>query len=106
MITFCQNWFNLGHENIAKLLIAKGVDVNAKSTSGNSPIFYSAKNGNLEYFLTYMEIHWCLSIGHYRASHILLNPFLGHESVTKLLIDNGAVSLENNADANSQQKSK
>lgn len=48
-LTFCQNGLyccNLGRENIAKLLIENGADVNAKGEDEFTPLFQSTRNGN------------------------------------------------------------
>lgn len=38
--------FILGHENITKLLIDTGADVNAKTRIGFTPLHSAARNGN------------------------------------------------------------
>lgn len=41
---FCKIHF-LGHENVTKLLIENGADVNARNDDNRTPLFYSVTNG-------------------------------------------------------------
>lgn len=59
----CCTYSNLGHANIAKLLIETGAGVNARDESGESPLHLTAIHGKLETVLEHRKFRiWAKKI--------------------------------------------
>lgn len=82
-------WFgsilNLGHTNVARILIEHGADVNVKDNDGSTPLILAAYNGIFN------------TIEPKESFSFLLIQKLGHLNVVRLLTEKGAdVNVENN----------
>lgn len=67
----------LGHENIVKLLIENGADINSQDEYGIKPLHYSVYNGNCNTFnwiINFLSISWYST---------------GYENISRILIENG-----------------
>lgn len=86
--------YSLGHENVAKLLIDKSVDINAKNKKGLTPLHLAVQFGEITFLIKIISkiyFQWV------KIKLLFTINSLGHGNIAKLLIDNRAnVSAENN----------
>ncbi len=80
-----------GYEDVVKLLIANGANVNLADSSGNVPLSYAAQNGNENIVNTLIRNRAKVNISNHRGITPLMNASAdGHINVAMILIENGA----------------
>ena len=80
-----------GHENIVKLLISNGANVNFVDESGNSPLSYASENGHINVTKTLLENKADVNLANIHGITPLMEACEnGHVDVAKVLIENGA----------------
>ena len=80
-----------GHEDIVKVLIEKGVDIDTKDDYGCTSLYYAALKGHAELVDLLIENGAEIDIRSNCGGTALVQAvFFGHTDIAKTLIDNGA----------------
>ena len=80
-----------GHLEIVKLLLSHGADVNAQSSSGNTPLMYACASGHAEVVRSLLEAGANVE-DHNENGHtpLMEAASAGHVEVAKILLEFGA----------------
>ena len=90
-VYICLQASSSGHLEIVKLLLSHGADVNAQSSSGNTPLMYACASGHAEVVRSLLEAGANVE-DHNENGHtpLMEAASAGHVEVAKILLEFGA----------------